>query len=36
MVFSDLITMHKHFVMKPNPYIEKEDAEVAYIALEVA
>lgn len=36
MVLADLLTMHTHFLMKPNPYIPNEQAEEANTKLVLA
>jgi len=33
MVISDMLTMHRFFIVKPNPYIPKEEAEAAHTNL---
>lgn len=30
MVLLDLLTMHKYFIMKPNPYISDAEAQSAH------
>lgn len=32
-MFQSLYTMHKHFIIKPNPYVSKEEAESAITKL---
>jgi hypothetical protein len=36
MVLSDLLTMHYQFIMKPNPYVPRNQAEAAHTKLVVA
>lgn len=33
MWYSDIVTMHKYFIMKPNPYITNEEAQSAHTCL---